>query len=657
MKNRVVTWFSAALLTLSTVMPSHAILSPTDQNALSTIQEYMRKGKFEDALISRKRLKNKSAQDYVYWKYLTDPNTEPSYQKLSNFFRQNPRLPRHHIIQKKLEELLKTQNAQTRAAFFKAYQPISIAGYQAEIAYLFSNNQKSKAKTKLKSLWHHKSMPLEAQSQILSKYRHYFTKADHSARIRMLMDQREYSAANKLLGYAYDNDRVRYNIRKSLNKISRQALRAYNQAPQSVRQDAGVLRSLVYYYRKTDQDQKAIQTMLRLTTQQAKDNPKAWYTSRSILSRVAFKAGQKKAAYDMIANHQLSSGGPYVDAEFYAGWLALRHLGNSQTALQHFYNGRNKSSMPISISRFEYWVGRACDSLNRTPCSIIAYNNASQYFYTFYGQLAAYQSGNKKINIQEMPKASKSIHDVFYGDKNIQFAYAAHAAGNETDVRLFLSTIAKRDYKDGYVYKLLEEVTQEIGDLKTQVKLGKYATYNNHFLFKTGYPVLQATLSRNAPETALVYALTRQESEYDTSAVSRANAYGLMQLLPRTAKQTARKIGQPYKLSYLTKRPDYNLKLGSAYLGELVQKFNGSYIQALSGYNAGPSRVTQWNQSYGNYKRNLDQIIDRIETIPFSETRNYVQRILETLQIYRARLSGKNYIKPENLVRDLTRGI
>ena len=219
-----------------------------------------------------------------------------------------------------------------------------------------------------------------------------------------------------------------------------------------------------------------------------------------------------------------------------------------------------------------------------------------------------------------------------------------------------LTSVAERVGKHPAIFPLLEKTVREIGNLKMRVKLSKAASINNDFLLDTGYPIINLRQTANVPELALVYALTRQESEYNANAQSPVGAKGLMQIMPRTAMVLAKQLRMSYHPSYLS-RPDYNMTLGSFYVKSLINQFRGSYIHALSGYNAGPGRIGQWNQSYGYFKNDLNLIIDRIETIPFGETRNYVQRILESVQVYRAKLTNKDYISTENLVNDLKRGL
>lgn len=637
--------------------PANAVLSQHDKNLLGQIGNHIRRGDYASVLQAKNNLTNPAAQNYVYWKYLTSNDTFPSYTEIDAYMDNNPNMPYRTLLQSKLENMLSGVDIVTQARFFTNHTPITPQGRIAYINFLFANKQDDKAISNLKQLWYFDTVSQTEQTNILNTYKAYLSVSDHAQRIKNLIDSNHNTLAQALLPYATQSDREKYQLRKKLSMLSRDALLSYGRSSNAIKQDAGVLRSLVYYYRKTNQDIKAMRVMLHLTPLQSKDNPQAWYPSRAILSRVAFKAGDKHSAYKLISSHHLTDGGAYVDAEFYAGWLALRHLGQANTGLIHFQNGRKQSSLPISISRFEYWIGRSCNSLNNALCEKTAYGNASKYLYTFYGQLAAYHNGQKTIPIPQFPNADMRIQNAYFNDSVIQASYAAHALGSDTDTTLMLTSVAERIGKHPAIFPLLEQSAQELGGLKLGVKLSKAASINNDFLIRSGYPIIQIKKTPYIPELALLYALTRQESEFDQYAQSPVGARGLMQLMPRTAEQTAKKLRMPYQLSYLTTRPDYNMTLGGFYIHHLVRNFKGSYIHALSGYNAGPSRIGQWNNSYGRFTRDLYHIIDRIETIPFDETRNYVQRILEAVQVYRAKISGTPYISTENLVNDLKRGL
>jgi len=651
-------FYSTLLLTyIIFVLSAHASLSSSDQSTLKKIDHYLYKNQFNDALKLKSTLRSKGAKVYTTWRYLTHKNSVPSYLELKTFIQNNPKMPSQYTLFDKFENTLSKVSLNRQKFFFSQYTPKTTQGKLAQVAYYTKQGRTQEAKKILKDLWRSVEFSHGLQKKIYKQYAHYLSRSDHSQRITLLLDAHHYTQAKALIEIAYSSDKTKYNIRYALQKCRKDALRQYRNAPSSIRSDGGVLRSLVHYYRKTSQEEKAIQVAERLTRKQSQNNAKAWFTSRNILSRVAFKKGLKKAAYHIIARHSLKAGGDYVTAEFYAGWLALRHFRQSKIALKHFQNGLSKSGMPISRSRFEYWIGRACQQLKDTPCAKIAFTNASKYFYTFYGQLAAHHLNQKSLSFPNYQSPNNSIKKAFFSDPIIQAAYAADAIGRQSDVRLLLTSFAKRKNQSSAMLPLLERITKEIGDLKTHVKVGKAATTQNNFLLNISYPTVSLKKIPQIPERALLYALTRQESEYDQYAKSHVGARGLMQIMPATAKQLARRLGKPYRLKNLTRSPQYNMTLGGFYLKDLVRKFDGSYIHALSGYNAGPSRIGQWNKSYGYFKNNLYQIIDRIETIPFSETRNYVQRILENTQIYRSKLRGRNKVLINGLITDLHRGL
>jgi soluble lytic murein transglycosylase len=154
-------------------------------------------------------------------------------------------------------------------------------------------------------------------------------------------------------------------------------------------------------------------------------------------------------------------------------------------------------------------------------------------------------------------------------------------------------------------------------------------------------------------EQALVLGIIRQESGFDARIRSGVGARGMMQLMPSTAKSLAKQSGVHFKESMLDDA-DYNMRLGSNFLGHLVNEFDGSYIMATAAYNAGPGRPAQWIAQCGDPRAASVDAVDYIECIPIGETRNYVMRVLENVQVYRARLNGGK--APLTLPADLKRG-
>jgi soluble lytic murein transglycosylase len=292
--------------------------------------------------------------------------------------------------------------------------------------------------------------------------------------------------------------------------------------------------------------------------------------------------------------------------------------------------------MPISVARGAYWAGRAAEAKG-DPASTRWYTAAAKHQATYYGQLAAFRMGNSAPP-KLVPEPTPSKQEIAAFDKKeiVRAARMLDQLGERDRMKPFvlrLSDLAKSPTEHALAARLAEEM----GRLDLSVSLAKRASYVGVPLMQHGYPVLQMDRGGLA-EKPLVLAMTRQESAFDVAAVSRAGARGLMQLMPTTAKEVAKQQGLPYNADRLLSDPTYNLTLGRAFLDGLLERFSGSYVLSVAAYNAGPARVWQWVQQFGDPREPNVDVIDWIELIPFNETRSYVQRVLENLQVYRVRL-------------------
>ncbi len=202
-------------------------------------------------------------------------------------------------------------------------------------------------------------------------------------------------------------------------------------------------------------------------------------------------------------------------------------------------------------------------------------------------------------------------------------------------------------------YQQVANLASETGRMDLAVWAARRAGRSATVLYE-GYPVLPLPAGLAPVEPSLIHGIIRQESGFDIAAVSSAGARGLMQLMPQTAQTVANALGISHTTSRLTTDIGHNMLLGSTYLNNRIEEFAGSYIMAIAGYNAGPNRVRSWIGTYGDPRTATVDPIDWIEMIPFSETRNYVQRVLEGAQLYRVRLGQA----PTNgsILTDLGRG-
>ncbi|MEX1107878.1 MAG: lytic transglycosylase domain-containing protein, partial [Dongiaceae bacterium] len=356
-------------------------------------------------------------------------------------------------------------------------------------------------------------------------------------------------------------------------------------------------------------------------------------------AREALRRGDVSVAYRLAAGHGTSEGVTFADGEWLAGWVAARFLSEHRLGYDHFTRMYAGVGSPVSLARGAYWAGRAAEGMGDIALAQNWYRSAAENLSAYYGQLAAQRLGTLDgIGFDPAPMPTDAEREAFEASELVRLIRLM-AELNESDrSRSFFLRMAER-FESSADLRLLAELGNSIRRDDYMVTVAKIARTKGTEMLDYLYPV--RTLPAGSPaEDALVLAIMRQESVFALDAVSSAGARGLMQLMPATAKHVAGKMGIAYEESLLTRDGDYNIRLGSAYVSELLDRYGGSYILAIAAYNAGPARVSEWIAEYGDPRGNDVDIVDWIELIPFSETRNYVQRVLENLQIYRHRLHG-----------------
>ncbi|MCV0397660.1 MAG: lytic transglycosylase domain-containing protein [Rhizobiaceae bacterium] len=377
----------------------------------------------------------------------------------------------------------------------------------------------------------------------------------------------------------------------------------------------------------------------------------AWWTERRVLARELQDIGEHEMAYEVAAGHAAESPAVIADAEFHAGWFALRELQDAEKAQRHFERIRQVAEGPISTARAEYWLGRAAEALNGDDAAA-HFRAAASYPTTFYGQVAAARLG-EALSPPPYPEPTPEDRLSFEARETVQAIRRLEAAGHPAwSDRLYLTLAGKLDSAGELA--LLAVMAEERGDHRLALRVGKAAAARGLEIGALAHPVgaIPADARISEAGEALAYAVARQESEFNHAAVSGAGARGLLQLLPGTARDMARKTGMEFAPARLTSDAGYNAALGAAYLAEQLDRFAGSYILTFIGYNAGPRRASDWMTRYGDPRgMSLDDVVDWVERIPFTETRNYVQRVMENYQVYKMRLSDRF-----EMAADLTTG-
>jgi len=515
-------------------------------------------------------------------------------------------------------------------------------------AHVAQGNTKA-ARAVLSPFWRTQKLETEEEAAILREFGKVIPAADHRYRMeRMLYANRNASAA-RLAGPA--GAKALQAAWSAVNKNEKNAGKLLEAVPKAQR-GPGYLFARTKYLRRAEKYKEAAAVMLKAPTDGASlVDPDAWWVERRALSRELLDLGDVKGAYRIAAAHAAESAVNQADAEFHAGWYALRGLNDAKTASRHFARIADVAEGPISRSRAYYWLGRAAEAGGGGDARA-NYRKAAAFGTTFYGQLAAAKAGLSAINVQ-YPSPTDGDRQRFAGREAVSAIKRLESAGYPSLANTLYRDLAA-ELKSSGELALLAVMAERRGDHYMALKVGKIALSRGLDIGALSHPLgaIPASADISGSGKALAYAIARQESEFNTAAVSSAGARGLLQLLPGTAKDVAKRAGMTYSQQRLTTDAGYNATLGAAFLGEQLGRFNGSYVLTFAGYNAGPRRAEQWIARYGDPRgKNIDTVVDWIERIPFTETRGYVQRVMENYQVYKMRLSGSFDVE-----RDLTRG-
>ena len=414
--------------------------------------------------------------------------------------------------------------------------------------------------------------------------------------------------------------------------------------PVPARADPGLVLDLLRWHRRAGQDRTALTIWIKegssAEAAAPDDRRSAFWDERNLMARRMLRAGDPAAAYALASGHR-QTGEAAIDAEFLSGWIALRRLQQPDVAARHFQALAALSRAAITQGRAHYWTGRAATAQSDAAGAQVAYARAAAWPTTFYGQLAARALGDDDATLAARVRAA---HDpawdieqatALVGRELARAATLLVAWGEPRRAKAFLLRLAETT-PDPAERAMAARMALSFGLPDQAVAIARRAGRDGLMLPEAGWP-LAVEPPDAMVEPAVTLGLIRQESSFDTQAGSPAGAQGLMQLMPATAADVARRRNEAVSLPALTTDAAYNMRLGTAYLQALLDQFGGALPLALAGYNAGPSRVLDWLAGYGDPRTDTIDTIDWIELIPFNETRNYVQRVIENVVIYAAR--------------------
>ncbi len=617
----------------------------------------------------RAAIKDPVASKIVAWYRL-----KSGYGKIDEykaFLADNPAWPERGVLNQRIEELLFTEggSADRIKAHFKSWPPKNGIGFAALASAELSLGDTASAKEHAAEIWREMTIPPNLEAGFIERFGKFLTVADHKWRLdRLMMEDIRWSADR--------NERAGH-IRRQINRLPADAQKLAEarltvflhedgaraeiaKVLYDAKGDVGFLYHRIQALRRDKKIDDAVKLMLTAPIDpKLTPNLDEWWAERRTLAYAVLNTGNAKVAYSLVREAGPLTVNPAKEQAFMAGWIALRFLKDPKLATGHFTAAAKVADGPLSRSRAAYWLGRIAETAGDAPKAREQFTIAAKEIDTFYGQLAQLKldPNNRRIQIKLPPAPSPEQMARFNDLDAVKAVVVARKAGLDPSIHRLL-TVGLRMYFDTETeVAMTAHLADALGDTQLALRGAKSAVARGQNMLLYSYPVRtfpSFTPLSAPPEPAFLLGVARQETEFNKDTVSGAGAKGLLQVMTVTAQHVCKDYKFTCELDRLLPDTAYNAKIASAYIGDRMREFGGSYVLGLSGYNAGPGRSREWIRSFGDPRDPKMDPVDWIERIPFSETREYVSKVLSNIQIYRARLGDEQGALQLDL--DLLRG-
>lgn len=632
--------------------PAPAVEHPDIAKVRDAVAAY-RKGDFAGGDAVRRRVETPGAGAFLDWAAIRLGGGGIGFDRVTAFIHAYPDYPNKAWLRRRSEETLlyERRPAAFVRGFFARGVPQTAWGKLALAIAFRADGLTEDADDLVRDAWRNDTFGRELEARFLDAFKDTLTTADHRFRMERFLLRESWEPARRAASYAGEGYDALVKARIAVEQRARTAEKLVEAVPANLKSDTSWLFSRVRHLRRAEKDAEAAKILTDLTRDPAQlVNGDAWWVERRLVARKLIDDGDPKAAYAIVTGHGATSAERRIEAEFLSGWIALRRLNDPAAARRHFDRAAALATQPISQSRAAYWQGRAAEAAGTREEARALYREAAGYGITYYGQLAAAKLDQPSVAVREPSGRVPATPAPF-----VDAVRVAYAAGFR-ELGFPLSIEFGRGGSDPVELEAVAAVLTAQGDAKAVLTLGKLATQRGHPLDEAAFPTFGIpafeAVGKTPVEAAMVHAIARQESMFDPAAGSPVGARGLMQLMPGTALATAKKAGLTYEPGRILDGV-YNAQLGAAHLGDLMEDYRGAFILVFAAYNAGPGNVRKWIAAHGDPRLPGVDPIDWVELITFSETRNYVQRVMENLQVYRRRLNGP---VPLTIDRDLKAG-
>ena len=622
------------------------ILREKDFLKAKNIFNLIKKGKWITAIQQTQKVKDKEFKNLVMWLYLKERGNQATFNDYKNFISKNFDYPRISRLKYMAEHKIILDNTTPKIIinWFNGSEPLSGTGkIKLGEAYL-KVNENNLGVELIKSGWVNADLSSRDVKYYRKKFNKILTTKDHLKRADYLAWNNEYWDLKRMLRYLPKKERLLYNARFILMTNSYGVDKAISDVPPELINDLGLQYNRLKWRARRNRLEGSLEILRKFHGEETLVYPELWWKLRENISRDLIYAKKYDQAYEVASNHHLYEGPEFADAEWISGWLALSFLNKNQLAINHFENFYKNVGYPISLARGAFWLGFAHEKAGNQDKAKKFYKESAKFTNTYYGQL----SFNKIFSRQDFKlspefKVSNGYEKEFNKNRLIQHVKLLKEMDRTKFSKDILKHLATLDIEKGSEI-LAAKLSTEVGRYDYAIQIAKQASYEKRFINTFNYPIIATPNkinSKQMPSQELILAIIRQESEFDARANSYVGAQGLMQLMPSTARLVARKLKITYNKSSLKNSPEYNIKLGTYYFSSLLEDYDGVFPFAIGAYNAGPNRIKSWVKRYGDPNRGEIDFIDWVELIRFKETRNYVQRVIENINVYKYILNNE----------------
>ncbi|HEY3778391.1 MAG TPA: lytic transglycosylase domain-containing protein [Rhizomicrobium sp.] len=627
-------------------LSSARYLDASDRAIFGRATDAAARGDWTNARATAAELHDPVARRLIEWAYLLDRGSGAPFVEIADFLKANADWPARDTLFARAETALPpTMDPGSVIAWFGDRTPETGIGKVRLGEALIATGSAERGRALIREAWAQNSFEPEQEVYVETQHADALTPQADRERLERLFARNELIAVRRELPrLSADAQRIA-SVRLLLRSDPVRGESEADALPIPLREDPGLLFDEARVLRQRN-DILAVPPLIARAAagNLVRFDPARWWAELNADARTALEQHDDREAYALCANAGLPHDTQqYADAQFLAGWIALRRLGEPAVALTHFQNLLAAVSRPISRARAYYWMGRARETAGDPANAWQDYQAAARDPATYYGQLAlARIESTPSLHLPGSLVDASATRAAYEREDLTAAIHVLADLGSASLVREF----AMRDatlHNDSAHLKLLAGDLARRGYPDAAVRVAKEASYGGTLLFEYSHPVIAVPRYAGpglAPESALVLAVIRQETEFDPGAVSHAGARGIMQVMPDSAATLARLSGLPYNFAALTGDTSYNMELGMAELSRQLANWGGSYVLAAAAYNAGPGNARKWIAAFGDPRDARVDPVDWIEQIPFEETRNYVQRVLENVVVYHARLNG-----------------